>query len=96
VSWRRSRHHPNFTNSLLKFLTGILPAGLGDAVGTVLSGHVDGDALLGVLRILLKVIFDHGSLFEGSEAILGVLLDLAVVDLGVLMEGVLKLVGISS
>jgi len=50
------------------------------AVSSVNTGDVDGDLLLGVLRILFEVELDLGALFEGLEAIFGLLLDLSEVD----------------
>lgn len=57
-----------------------LSLALRGAVRTALTGHVDGDLLLRVLRVGLELVLDLGSLLEGLEAILGGLLDLSVVD----------------
>jgi hypothetical protein len=62
-----------------------LALGARDAVGAVRAGHLDGDLLLGVLRVGLEVVLDLGARLQRDEPVLGGLLDLLEVDEDVLL-----------
>ena len=81
---------------LIVLLLALLPLALGatlalslalgarNAVGAVRAGHLDGDLLLGVLRVGLEVVLDLGASLQGDKAVLRGLLNLLWVELSLL------------